>query len=345
MTSCASEPWRAALANASPSLHALDRLDAHDRRRQSAVEALVPLAVGAQADRHAVGDHLEDAAQRVAGGARGLDQLDGLLFERCVAGANRRLFDQRSTTAWLAPSRATSRAPLGALARAGPIAARRGCGSRSRTGARTTLPRPPAATREAVSRALARSSTLRTSSSPYLTTPARSAWPGPQAGDRRRRLGHRLDVHLALPVGPVAVLDHHGDRAAHRPPCRTPGHDLDAVVLDLLPSARGRSPSGAAPGRRRCPRPAPAARPAGSGRRWSVAGRAIRRRSARADSPRLIPRLRFADNAASYTSIGGAWPVQRSNASAAWCSNMPNPFSARAPAARAATMKPVTGGL
>jgi len=36
----------------------------------------------------------------------------------------------------------------------------------------------PTATRAAVSRALARSSTLRMSSWPYFTKPARSAWPG-----------------------------------------------------------------------------------------------------------------------------------------------------------------------
>ena len=36
----------------------------------------------------------------------------------------------------------------------------------------------PAATRAAVSRALARSSTLRTSEKPYFCAPARSAWPG-----------------------------------------------------------------------------------------------------------------------------------------------------------------------
>jgi len=36
----------------------------------------------------------------------------------------------------------------------------------------------PAATRAAVSRALARSSTLRASSKPYFCRPARSAWPG-----------------------------------------------------------------------------------------------------------------------------------------------------------------------
>ena len=37
---------------------------------------------------------------------------------------------------------------------------------------------PPAATRAAVSRARARSSTLRTSLKPYFRAPARSAWPG-----------------------------------------------------------------------------------------------------------------------------------------------------------------------
>ena len=45
----------------------------------------------------------------------------------------------------------------------------------SRRNARAT---PPAATRAAVSRADARSSTLRTSSWPYLSAPARSPWPG-----------------------------------------------------------------------------------------------------------------------------------------------------------------------
>jgi hypothetical protein len=59
----------------------------------------------------------------------------------------------------------------------------------------------------------------------------------PQAGHRLGRLGHRLDVHAPLPVGPVAVLDHHGDRPAHRLAVADAGHDLDAVVLDLLPPA------------------------------------------------------------------------------------------------------------
>ena len=43
---------------------------------------------------------------------------------------------------------------------------------------RNALAIAPPATRAAVSRALARSSTLRTSVKPYFCTPARSAWPG-----------------------------------------------------------------------------------------------------------------------------------------------------------------------
>ena len=44
--------------------------------------------------------------------------------------------------------------------------------------ARNDLQNAPAATRAAVSRALARSKTLRTSSKPYFCAPTRSAWPG-----------------------------------------------------------------------------------------------------------------------------------------------------------------------
>ncbi len=45
-------------------------------------------------------------------------------------------------------------------------------------GLSSALATAPAATRAAVSRALARSSTLRTSSKPYFSAPARSACPG-----------------------------------------------------------------------------------------------------------------------------------------------------------------------
>ena len=49
------------------------------RRRQPAVQLLVPLGVAAEADRHAVRDHLEDAAEGVLRHPGRLDLLDHLL--------------------------------------------------------------------------------------------------------------------------------------------------------------------------------------------------------------------------------------------------------------------------
>ena len=98
----------------------------------------------------------------------------------------------------------------------------------SRRNARAT---PPAATRAAVSRADARSSTLRTSLKPYLSAPARSAWPGRTRVTGVARLlpllggvassaavlvVERLDLHDLGPVLPVAVADQEQDRRAER---------------------------------------------------------------------------------------------------------------------------------
>ena len=47
-------------------LDALDRLDAHEGLGQQGVELAVPVDVAAEADRHAVGQHLDHAAERVA---------------------------------------------------------------------------------------------------------------------------------------------------------------------------------------------------------------------------------------------------------------------------------------
>ena len=57
-------------------LHALDRLDAHERPRQPRVEAAVPVHVGAQADRHAVRQHLHDAAEGLPGAVGVVDLGD-----------------------------------------------------------------------------------------------------------------------------------------------------------------------------------------------------------------------------------------------------------------------------
>ena len=88
----------------------------------------------------------------------------------------------------------------------------------------------PSATRAAVSRALARSSTGRASSRSYFCMPTRSAWPGPRPGQRLvARLGgqhvgvDRVGRHHRLPLGPLGVADPDRDRAAHAcSPCRTP---------------------------------------------------------------------------------------------------------------------------
>ena len=100
----------------------------------------------------------------------------------------------------------------------------------------------PTATRAAVSRALARSSTLRMSSSPYFTKPARSAWPG-----RGRVTGGRSapdasagisgsDVHRALPVLPVLVGNEQRDRRAGRHAVADAAQRLGAIGLDGHPA-------------------------------------------------------------------------------------------------------------
>ena len=96
----------------------------------------------------------------------------------------------------------------------------------------------PAATRAAVSRALARSSTLRMSSWPYFWAPTRSAWPGPRQVDLvGLEALDRPGVHPLLPVGVVAVGDEERDRAAQGAAVADAGADLDRVGLDLHPPA------------------------------------------------------------------------------------------------------------
>ena len=103
----------------------------------------------------------------------------------------------------------------------------------------------PIATRAAVSRALARSSTSRISSWPYFTTPARSAWPGTRAGDHRpigaRGVGRllRLRVHRPLPVLPVLVRNEERDRRAGRHAVAHAAERLRAIGFD------GHTPSAA----------------------------------------------------------------------------------------------------
>src|SRR6202521_4135793 len=123
----------------------------------------------------------------------------------------------------------------------------------SRSGSWAT---PPAATRAAVSRALARSRTSRASFAPYLSMPARSAWPGrtrvirlrltssAAAGLSRRQTSDGLalalcgiDGHALAPVLPVSVRDLERNRRAERQTAAHAGDDVGLVVLDQLAPA------------------------------------------------------------------------------------------------------------
>ena len=102
----------------------------------------------------------------------------------------------------------------------------------------------PSATRAAVSRALARSSTGRASSKPYFCMPARSACPG------RGRVSGALracPASTSASTGSAAMtVDHFGhsvlptwigDRAALGAPVPDPAGDGDLVLLEAHPRA------------------------------------------------------------------------------------------------------------
>ena len=94
----------------------------------------------------------------------------------------------------------------------------------------------PAATRAAVSRALARSSTLRASSKPYFCIPTRSAWPGrgwcsgfsvtPGAGDISScHFGHSV-LWITIETGEPSVSA-----------VADAAEELDVVALEAHPRA------------------------------------------------------------------------------------------------------------
>ena len=92
-------------------------------------------------------------------------------------------------------------------------------------GASSCLASAPAATRTAVSRALARSSTPRIEPR-YLIAPVRSPWPGRGPGQ------------VVQPLELVVLVDDlQGDRAAERRAVPDAAEDVDRVGLDPLPAA------------------------------------------------------------------------------------------------------------
>ncbi len=108
--------------------------------------------------------------------------------------------------------------------------------------ASSALATEPAATCVAVWRALARSSALRTSSWPYLSTPARSAWPGRGRVTGFVPLPVRVTLGLprAHPPGPVLVVeiaDDERQRRSERECLAETREHLDGVGLELLARA------------------------------------------------------------------------------------------------------------
>ena len=75
-------------------LDALDGLDAHHGLGEQGVELAVPVDVAAEPDGHALGEHLDDAAERVAVLGRGLDLEDHRIGAAGIEAAHRRLVDR-----------------------------------------------------------------------------------------------------------------------------------------------------------------------------------------------------------------------------------------------------------
>ena len=207
---------------------ALDGLDRAQRAGQAAVEPALPARVRAQPGRHAEGDDLEDAAQRLVRLALDVDVLDHRVARLAVQAAHGIVVDAlevlhaQRRVARRRPDRADLhhvRADLDAER------AQEGLGQRAAGHARGGL---------------ARAGALE-----HVAHVGQAVLPGADevgvAGARQVDLGHlglhRPRVHPLLPVGEVAVGDLQGDRPAQRAPVAHPAGDLRAVALDLHPPA------------------------------------------------------------------------------------------------------------
>ena len=233
-----------------PDLDALDGLDAHERAGQAGVEPPVAVHEAAQARGQAVGEDLDHPAEGVAGAFGLVDLGDHRVAGGGVQAAHRRVVDPlliARAPARPRPARRTEPIETTWLRISTPATCRRN--------ARATV---PIATRAAVSRALARSSTGRASSTSYFCMPARSAWPGRGrvSGALRACSANRIRVdrvgrHHRLPLGPFGVADADGHRAAHGQPVTHAAGELDLVLLELHAGAAAVARAGGGPDRPR----------------------------------------------------------------------------------------------
>ena len=206
-------------------LDALHRLDAHQRLGQQAVELAVPVHVAAEPDRHAVGQHLDDAAERVAVLGRRLDLVDHRRLGLGVEAAHLGRVDRARGR----PARG-GRVGVGAHRPELDHVARR---SRCRAWPSSALASAPAATRAAVSRAEARSSTSRASVEAVLLHAGQVGVAGAGLGERLRRsrpgAGDISSVHLPLPL---AVADLDGHRRAEGAAVADAAEEGELVLLE-----------------------------------------------------------------------------------------------------------------
>ena len=255
MASCASEPRRAALSHPSPISTALTAWMRHQRLGQVGVELAVPVHVAAEADGHAVGQDLGDAAERVAHLGGRLHRGDHGLLGRRVEAPHRALVH-------LARGRPGPGRGLPGGVAASPSATM-WLTIETPSWVRSSLASVPAATRAAVSRADARSSTSRASSKPYLSMPGQVGVPRPGLRQHLGR-GSRLGGHLLGPLRPFGVGDLDGHRRSQRAAVADAAQQGDLVGLEAHARPTAVARAGAGPARRRCRRPrraSPAGRP------------------------------------------------------------------------------------
>ena len=273
--SWASLPRRPATSKPSPISTPFTAWMLMSARASSGVELAVPVDVAAEPDRHAVGEHLDDAAERVAVLGRRLDLGD----HRRRPPPGRSSAPRDSSTRSRSPGRGRS----AAFDRTAPESGRRGRRSRSPSVAEQQLGqraggdpgrglpgRGPLEDVAGVGEAV-------------LLHAGQVGVTGPGLGERRGGrpvLGGRR--HLLLPlVGvalPLGVGDLDGDRRAERAAVADAAEERDLVLLEAHP--RPTAVAEPAPGqlglRRR--RPRPPGRRAGPRRRRRGRGRATRRR-------------------------------------------------------------------
>ena len=230
MGSCTAEPGPAGRLEAQADLDALHRGNGHQQPGQPAVELAVPAHVAAEAHDHAARDHLDLAAQRVAGLLGLVDPADDLGLDLGVEhpdlGAVGRLVEGHGQLGRRGGAHAAQAHHVAAdldpeLVEQPPG---QGAGGHPRRG----LPGAGALQDVAGVEAI------------VLEHAGQVGVPGtgtrhPAPAQLARLVG--LVAHDVLPVGPVAVVDQHGDGRAQRLAGAHPGEPFDPVALDLHPGA------------------------------------------------------------------------------------------------------------